>query len=405
MIIKDLKINPLRSFLTAFSMLIGILAVIAAVLVGTVGKGYLQATNEQLFGRTPALTIDIAGADISHYRFLSAFTARLHKTGDPTALVITPDNDLTYAFPATGDDDPGSGSGEKERMWQRQLLANNVHFDTIYTTTDYNRLYNLPLVEGTWFHAPTSPTRLEIVLNKAAASTIGQRSILYATGENTITLTPFNVVGTVNDGRDTPTVYVNVVPLARFAPHLFSANSARLLWFNTAHHTPDSVRAYLTDVLTDVGGAQVEEIHTQNDADNYDGVISMLQLAFFITAALLLFVSALGLINIGLASLDQRTHELLIRRALGATRTSIAWLVLGGALFLSLIVAVAAIVLSLFLLVLIGALLPADSPVSPPSYPYGAALVAVSSSIATAFLGGIVPAIKASRLQPALALR
>ena len=129
-----------------------------------------------------------------------------------------------------------------------------------------------------------------------------------------------------------------------------------------------------------------------------------MQLSFAIVAALLLFVSALGLINIGLASLEQRTHELLIRRALGATRWSIASLVLGSAIILALIVSIAAVAVSFGLVSIASSFWDAASPVSPPVYPYEAAIGAVIAAFITALAGSGVPAIKASRLQPALAL-
>lgn len=43
MIAKDLRINPLRTSLTALSMFIGIIALIAGVLVGTLGRDYLES--------------------------------------------------------------------------------------------------------------------------------------------------------------------------------------------------------------------------------------------------------------------------------------------------------------------------------------------------------------------------
>lgn len=48
MIAKDLRINPLRTSLTALSMFIGIIALIAGVLVGTLGRDYLEAVNARL---------------------------------------------------------------------------------------------------------------------------------------------------------------------------------------------------------------------------------------------------------------------------------------------------------------------------------------------------------------------
>lgn len=106
-----------------------------------------------------------------------------------------------------------------------------------------------------------------------------------------------------------------------------------------------------------------------------------------------------------LSSLEQRTHELLIRRAIGASRTNIVALVLGSQLILSIFVCFAAILISLILVHCIGALLPVDSPVGTPSYPISVAVVAVAVSVLTALLGGLLPALKAAKLEPALALR
>ena len=54
MILKDLRIAPLRSVLTSISMLVGIIAMIASFLVGTLGSGYLVAVNAQIYGWAPS---------------------------------------------------------------------------------------------------------------------------------------------------------------------------------------------------------------------------------------------------------------------------------------------------------------------------------------------------------------
>lgn len=64
MIAKDLRINPLRTSLTAPSMFIGIIALIAGVLVGTLGRDYLEAVNARLGGKSPT----IAPSSTCHHR-------------------------------------------------------------------------------------------------------------------------------------------------------------------------------------------------------------------------------------------------------------------------------------------------------------------------------------------------
>mgnify|MGYP002241064612 CR=1 FL=1 len=106
--------------------------------------------------------------------------------------------------------------------------------------------------------------------------------------------------------------------------------------------------------------------------DDYEQVIGFLQLGVTVTAILLLSVSAIGMINIGLAGIEQCSHELLIRRALGATRASIAIQVIGSSVLLGLIIAFAAVLISAVLVWAIPWMMPADSPLEPPRIPiYG----------------------------------
>ena len=48
MILKDLRLSPLRSILTSVSMLVGIIAMLGSVLVGTLGREYLISVNAQV---------------------------------------------------------------------------------------------------------------------------------------------------------------------------------------------------------------------------------------------------------------------------------------------------------------------------------------------------------------------
>ena len=49
MILKDLRLSPLRSILTSVSMLVGIIAMLGSVLVGTLGREYLISVNAQVY--------------------------------------------------------------------------------------------------------------------------------------------------------------------------------------------------------------------------------------------------------------------------------------------------------------------------------------------------------------------
>lgn len=64
---------------------------------------------------------------------------------------------------------------------------------------------------------------------------------------------------------------------------------------------------------------EIESINRVDSGDDYSSVIEMLQLGLIVTATLLLlFLFRANQYRIVI--LEQRTHELLIRRALGASR-------------------------------------------------------------------------------------
>ena len=63
MILKDLRLSPLRSILTSVSMLVGIIAMLGSVLVGTLGREYLIFVNAQVYGWSPTYSFVITESD------------------------------------------------------------------------------------------------------------------------------------------------------------------------------------------------------------------------------------------------------------------------------------------------------------------------------------------------------
>ena len=78
---------------------------------------------------------------------------------------------------------------------------------------------------------------------------------------------------------------------------------------------------------------------------------------------------------------------------------------LGAQLTISVFVCIVSILISFFLVQGMGLFQPVDSPVAALEYPILSAVVAVITSVVVALLGGLLPALKAAKLEPALALR
>jgi putative ABC transport system permease protein len=113
-----------------------------------------------------------------------------------------------------------------------------------------------------------------------------------------------------------------------------------------------------------------------------------------------LLVGGIGVVAIMMISVTERTREIGVRKALGATRREILWQFLVEAATLTLVGGVVGMVVGW----LVSLLLASATPV--PAYvPIGSVVLALAAAAVTGLLFGIYPASKAARLDPVEALR
>jgi ABC-type antimicrobial peptide transport system permease subunit len=117
-------------------------------------------------------------------------------------------------------------------------------------------------------------------------------------------------------------------------------------------------------------------------------------------AGLGLLLAALGIYGVISYSVTQRTQEIGIRMALGATTAQVQFGVIGKTLLLTLIGIAAGSIASLVVARAIAALLFGTTPTDPLTFLAVMALLAL-----VALLAGYLPARKASRIDPMVALR
>ena len=114
--------------------------------------------------------------------------------------------------------------------------------------------------------------------------------------------------------------------------------------------------------------------------------------------AVFMVVGGIVIMNIMLASVTERTHEIGIRRSLGARRRDIVWQFVMEAGVMSCIGGIAGVVLASLVAVAVNAIFTASVPLS-------AVITGVTLSAAVGLFFGIYPARKAARLDPIEALR
>ncbi|HTT33144.1 MAG TPA: ABC transporter permease [Methylomirabilota bacterium] len=136
---------------------------------------------------------------------------------------------------------------------------------------------------------------------------------------------------------------------------------------------------------------QVQEFHN---------IVGMVALATVVLSSIGLLIGGVGVMNIMLVSVTERTREIGVRKAIGAKRKDIIWQFLLEAMTLTGAGGLIALILvnGLVLLIKFGLKWPG-------SVPLWAAVTGIVVSISVGLIFGVWPAMKASKLDPVEALR
>jgi putative ABC transport system permease protein len=139
---------------------------------------------------------------------------------------------------------------------------------------------------------------------------------------------------------------------------------------------------------------------SQQIVDQFHSILGMVALATIVLSAIGLLIGGVGVMNIMLVSVTERTREIGIRKAIGAKSGDITWQFLLEAMTLTGAGGVIALILvnGLVLLVRLGLKWPGSVPV-------WAAVTGIVVSICVGLVFGVWPAMKAAKLDPVEALR
>ena len=139
----------------------------------------------------------------------------------------------------------------------------------------------------------------------------------------------------------------------------------------------------------------------QQIADQFKQITSSVALLISVISSIGLLVGGVGVMNIMLMSVTQRTREIGVRKAIGARRSDVIWQFLTEAIVLTGAGGVIGVLAGGAISLLINLAVP-----SLPSYiPLWAIVTAVAVSMSVGLFFGMYPAIKAARLDPVEALR
>jgi putative ABC transport system permease protein len=166
--------------------------------------------------------------------------------------------------------------------------------------------------------------------------------------------------------------------------------------FNEVEGVMRRVRRLATNAPNDFAISTPDQIIQQ--FDRITGLIGLVAIAI---SALGLLVGGIGVMNIMLVSVTERTREIGVRKALGARKRDIVGQFLVEAMTLTGAGGVLGIVISVLITMLVGALVPS----LPSVVPTWALVTGFTVSVVVGVFFGVWPAVKAAQLDPVEALR
>lgn len=379
---KSIASNKMRSFLTMLGIIIGVMSLV--VLVSLV-SGTTDSVNDQISSMgSNLLTVSIQDDKGSPM-----------KLADVTAL--TEDEEIEEAAPVAQSSVTASSTYSEETA-------------AVYGTTgSYADIQNLELYGGRFLKNTDVDNHTNVaVINAGLATEVMGR--MNVTGE-TIRLNgvDYLIIGVIKADEsnsstlETYEAYIPYTSLIRLAEDI-SSEITSFCVSASSEETLDKAESALTAAMMDRFSQDEDAFTIINQStimEAMESINNTLALLLGGIAAISLLVGGIGIMNIMLVSVTERTREIGIRKAIGAGRGTIMLQFLIEALMLSLLGCGAGILLSWITVQIISAV------GSTAAYTLSLNVVwlSIAFSIGIGVAFGIYPADKAAKKKPIDALR
>jgi len=391
---QSIRANKLRTALTMLGVIIGVAAVIAMVALGT---GAQRAVEERINALGANLLTVFPGQS---FRMGVASNVRVSLTTDDADAIRRDAKLIAAVVP------------EMQSSLQVKYVNKNINANIVGTTANYAEVRNYTLTVGRMFSSGDDASRERFavlgydvpeMLGGNAAAMMGQTILIRGI--------PFEIIGVLSrkgsaGSFQNPDEQI-LIPLQTARYRIFGSDRLRSMTVQVSEGVP------IQQGMVDFERVLRREHKIRPGADNdfqvrnMQDILATQQQATQVFTALLasiagvsLLVGGIGIMNIMLVSVTERTREIGVRKALGATRGNILTQFLIEAMVLSFVGGALGILLGSGAAITLSKLAGWNTYISPT-----AILVAFVFSAAVGLFFGILPARRAASLDPIVALR
>lgn len=312
-----LRSNRLRSLLTMLGIIIGVGAVIAMV---AIGEGSKQRINERLKNLGTNLLIVRPGSQSMGRAVLAAGSSITLKTEDGDA--IKERSEWVQDF-----------SPELSRNSQIKFENKNVNTSVIGALVSYPRVRNFTLSKGRFFSEEELRARSKVaVIGQTVADQLFERAppvgqTIKINGQNFHVIGLFEKKGSAGNQDQDDQI---VIPLTTAQQRLFGLDFVSSIAVMAKDNAPQE------DLTFDIERTLRRQHRLRSDQENDFSIRNLsdivataqetsatLSLLLASIAAISLIVGGIGIMNIMVVSVTERTKEIGIRKAIGAKRRDI----------------------------------------------------------------------------------
>lgn len=389
--------NRTRSSLTILGIVIGIGSVIAMISVGQGAQGSIESSIQSI-GSNLVLVMPGFQRNIGNQVRTGRGNAQTLTQADAEAII----NEVTLAKAV---------APESSRRYQITARGNNTNTQVIGTVAVYPEVRNVEVAAGSFITSQhlKSLSKVAVVGPTTASDLFGGDSdpLNQIVRINKIDFTVIGVTKAKGGSSFSNSDDVIYVPLSTAQRFLAGDDYVTTISVQAKDQgSMSTIQQQITDLLLQrhkISNPQMADFQVLNQSDivaTASSVTDTLTMLLASIAGISLLVGGIGIMNMMLTTVTERTREIGLRKAVGAYSSDISWQFLTEAVALTLVGGCLGVVLGWGLASLVTKFASIATTISP-----GSVMLAFGVSAAIGVVFGYYPARRASRLNPIEALR